>query len=334
MDRAVIFGVVGIGLWCLATVVMAVTDRVLVRRERERLATMADDPARSLALQQLITARSRFASAVQRHEIALTSDQPVFATAEGESFDERRTDSGTDPGRSDADLSARQRAIEALDADRLAARERLLDAQRLWSSVRPGDQPDSRIDAWFGSGSMRAWNFGPIGHERFTIRLDHAVDQRCWVIVEVSRARVGFGLGLERQRLGLFSIRANARQLPELVIAGLSGREAAVRPGFVPTRTWRRERRMGPAKAANRVLLGQTDFADLMAGPDDATRATALAGLGYELGMTVDNDARLPPGPGLLTIATSGPSCLLGAWTGPSPTLWIRASSGHGVWQQ
>ncbi len=314
--------IVVIGILAGGAVVMAIADAVLAPRERERLARLQPDIAVSRAMERMLAARHRFASAVERHEGAVAAERRVLSGS-GETLD---VGVGGDVTGSDW--------VETLRQQRATAREEVIDAQRLWESVQPSELPASRVDAWFGSGFQRAWQLGPIGYERFFIRLDHAIDPRCWVIVEVSRPRVGFGFGFERQNLALFSLRANATQLKELLSMSLDGRELSFRPGLVPSRVWRRVRRSPAAKKATTALLRRKRLADLTLDPSRHERQLVSKSFSSELGEDFNQATRFPPGPGLLTIATSGPSFQFGAWTGTRPEPIVRASSGHGVWHR
>lgn len=313
-----VIGTVGLVLVALAVgaaVVVAVHDRWAVRREAARLTASPLDIVDADVSERLAVARSRFSEAVHRHEQALQNggDRVMAAMVSIEGVAVAKT-------------------MEELDADREAARAALHDAQQAADALAMGHGPDSRVHAFAGSGLMRAWQLGPIGFERFWLRLDHAVDPRCWVIYEAKRMRWGLGLGAERQRLALQSFRASAEQLPVLVTAGLDGREIALRPGLVPSRVWYRRRRPSLQRLLDRALLQRARIESLATAPDTALRGTVLAAFADEAGAPLPSLEVLPKGPGLLRIAASGPAWMFGAWTGPRPRLRVVASSGHAVW--
>ncbi|MCG8591159.1 MAG: hypothetical protein MJE66_17855 [Proteobacteria bacterium] len=299
----------------LLAVACALYDRWAASRETSRLtSTRVELPVEELS-DRLESARTRFSVAVERHEQALQSGGArVLATT---SYPEGIPIAKT---------------VEELDAEREAARQELLEAQRSADALSLGHGPDSRVHAFAGSGVMRAWQLGPVGFERFWIRLDHAVDPDCWVLYEAKRMRWGLGLGAERQRLALQSLRASAEQLPVLLRAGLDGRELAFRPGIVPSRVWYRLRRPSLHRTLNRALLGRARLDSMGGPPDREVRGVVLAAFADEAGAPLPSLDVLPKGPGLLRIAASGPALMFGAWSGRRPGLRVVAASAHDVW--
>ncbi len=311
----------GVIAWLVVVVLYATYDAIAGRKERSTLLAVSTPPLVGRALDSVLKSRTEFASAVKRYESALARNRPTVGA------------SSTGPERSPS-RSLFATELPDLEAAKEAARERLLDAQRLWDAVKPGHGPVADIDLWMGFGFMRGWQIGPIGYERMFVRMDHAIDSTCWVVWEFRRPRFGFGLGYERQRLALFCVRTDEKTLPSLVGRAFDGHEIAARPGFVPSRVWRRFRRDDEAKSANKALLSRHQLSDLISGPDQATRRVVTAAFEAELGNKLHNIRALPAGPGILSIHAKGPSLSLGAWTGPTPEAELRASSGHKTWHE
>lgn len=309
----------GVLAWLAIVVLFAIYDAMAGRKERNTLLAVSTPPHVGRALDSVLQSRTEFASAVKRYEIALSQNRSTVGAAS--------SPTEAVPGR---ELFATQ--LPDLEAAKELARERLLDSQRLWDAVKPGIGPAADINAWMGFGFMRGWQIGPIGYERMFVRMDHAVDSTCWVVWEFRRPRIGFGLGYERQRLALFCVRTDEQTLPKLVSRAFDGHEFAARPGFVPSRVWRRMRREDAAKSANTALLKRHQLGDLISGPDQSTRRVVVAAFEEELGDKLENIRALPPGPGILSIHAKGPSLSLGAWTGPTPEPELRTSSGHKTW--
>ncbi len=305
-------------------------DLILAHRERGKLATMRRDPAVAWAVSEILRARDSFSRVVSRYEMALGAQARVRSRANDggvPSDDEHAKGPEVGPQEYDSD-------VERLLEEKKEARDRLLSAQRDWDMIRPGAGPAAASDLWFGSGLMRAWQLGFVGFERHFYRFDHALDDSCWSIFESSRFRFGVGFGAESQSLALFVVGASAAQLPELSALAFSGPELALRPGFVPMRSWRRIRRDDEVRAANAILLKAGEVSDLVRGPSEETRELVLAALEAELGESLTSTTTIPLGPGLMSVITNGPSVLAGAWTGQVPEPVLRASSDHGVWQE
>ncbi len=310
----------GVIAWLVVVVLFAIYDALAARKERSSLLAVSTPPLIGRALDSVLASRTEFAGAVTRFETALAR---------------KRESVGAGPTSEGGPSTGSQlfpTELPDLEEAKERAREKLLDAQRLWESVKPGEGPNSEVDIWMGFGFMRGWQIGPIGYERMFVRMDHAVDSNCWVVWEFRRPRIGLGLGYERQRLALFCVRADDVTLPSLVSRAFDGHEVAVRPGFVPSRFWRRFRREDGAKAANKALLKRHQLSDLISGPDLPTRRVVAAAFEDELGAKLDQIRSLPAGPGILSIHAKGPSLSLGAWTGRSPRAELRASSGHKTW--
>ncbi len=309
--------------------IAAVLDLVLARGERERLRSVRRNPAIASAVSEILLARDHFSRVVSRYEAALAAQSRVLSRADGSSSDPDFGNTRPDVS-DDNDLGPE---VERLSQAKALARKRLLDAQRAWEMVRPGVGPAAACELWFGSGIMRAWQLGPIGFERFYYRFNHALDKSCWSIIEARRFRFGFGLGAELQSLALFVVGASAEQLVGLSAVALSGSEVAMRPGFVPTRTFRRLRRSTEAKEISHALLETHRVIGLVHGPSDQTRKLATEAFEAELGEALVPATVLPSAPALISIITKGPSVMFGAWAGPTPRVVLRASSDHGAWQ-
>ena len=331
----------GTTAWIVVIVAFSIYDQLVARKERSALMSLGIPFVVRRALESVSLARDAFAAAVNRYEAAVARHESPVASqpsatsgasaaagaASGDEPEEMLT-----PGVEQL-FGGPPKDLLQLEVDKSTARERLLDSQRLWEAVDPGDGPDARHDLWMGSGFMRGWQIGPIGYERSFVRLDHLTDPNCWALWEIRRPRIGFGLGYERQRLALFCIRTSSRQLPTLVGRAFDGVEVAFRPGISPTRTWRRLRRDPMARKATRALLKRHELGHLIAGPDASVRKIVTKAFEVELGQTIGSIEALPPGPGLLSIHTKGPSFSIGIWSGPRPTAELRGSSGHTSWQ-
>lgn len=338
---SVLIGVVA-ALACLA-LLFAVVDVVMARRERDSLKAVPRDPAVASAVSEILIARDNFSQVVSRYEVALASSSRVMSASSEGAPDPTQVDSyRTDPGSRGFDRrledaltlqSGSTQSLEELTIEKDEARARLLDARRLWEMVRPGAGPAAASELWAGSGLLRAWHVGPIGFERIFFRFDHAVDSSCWAIHEAKRFRFGFALGAEYQRLAIFAVGASASQLGELSARAFRGSEAALRPGFVPLRFWRRIRRSDIARDASAALLGNTKVRDLIEGPSDEARMLVDRAYEAELGDALTARTVIPQGPALISVITKGPSVLFGVWSGRAPHPELRASSDHGAWQ-
>lgn len=327
---------IGIGVAIVALVFLAAMgDALAVRSERRQLRAVRREPAVASAVSEILLARDHFSRVVAKYENAIAAQSRLRTlTLDGVTTERVAPDPAIAEIHPEVQSSAGGPEIERLLIQKSEARQRLVEAQNLWDAVRPGARPSAEADLWFGSGLMRAWQLGPIGFERFYYRFDHAVDPSCWVIFEASRFRFGIGLGAETQTLALFAAGASADELGDLSGLAFGGPEVAFRPGFVPMRTWRRTRRSPHAKAANKALLQSHSVRDLAEGLSSDARSLAVAAFEVELGESLTRTTELPDGPALISVITKGPSVLLGAWAGSTPTPKIRGRSDHGVWKQ
>lgn len=321
-------------------VLFVVVDLLLAQSERKRLRSVRREPAVASAVSEILLARDNFARVVSRYEATVAAQSRIMSRAgDGQQGAVDPIGGLYDEGNlteihPELELDIESPEIQDLLVEKDRARERLLEAQKLWDMVRPGAGPAAACQIWFGSGIMRAWQLGPVGFERMYYRFEHAVDSSCWSVFESRRLRFGFGLGVERLSLAMFAAGAAGQDLDELSGLALGGSEFGLRPGFVPTRAWRRMRRSAEAKAANNALLGQRSVDGLVTGLTTPQRAAAVRAFEVELGERLTPSTLLPPGPALISVITKGPSLMVGAWTGRTPNPIIRASSDHGAWQQ
>lgn len=317
-----------------SALIIAVYDVISVGRERRALKEVPRDPAVAAAVAEIMRARNSFTEIVARYESALSSSSRVLSPSTETTHADTHFDEPTSPPMLlGQDLSEDGLSIEELAEDKDLARVRLYDARRLWETVRPGAGPAASSNLWAGYGYLRAWHLGLIGFERIYYRFDHVLDPTCWSIHEASRFRFGLAIGAEHQRLALFAVGAEASQLGELSARAFRGSEAAIRPGFVPLRFWRRVRRSKVARQASHALLDSTRISELITGPGTHARAAVHHAFETELGAELTNRTLIPDGPALISVITKGPSVLVGAWGGRSPKPVLRASSDHGAWQ-
>ncbi len=314
------------------TMAAAAWQYVSTRRDIRALSSLTDIQATDRLFTAVLTARSRFTESVRRYERAIA--EPVVQEARqpaGGLF--RAPSSGPSSGLSSSP-AIDSASLAQLERDKIEAREQLVSAQRLWENSKPPQQPSSALQLWSGAGIMRGWNLGPIGFETVVLRVDHTVDNTCWSAWRMSRLRVGLALGAERQRLALFIIGAECDSMRKLLQRGLGGVEVAFRPGFVPSRTWRRTRRDEASKTSIAAVLRGATPKGLVRGPDEGDRAAVAAGYEYELGRPLEQVAALPTTDAMLAIHTKGPSVALGVWGGRNPRARLVASSTHTAWQQ
>ncbi|MEZ5340138.1 MAG: hypothetical protein R2706_01450 [Acidimicrobiales bacterium] len=131
----------------------------------------------------------------------------------------------------------------------------------------------------------------------------------------------------------MFIFGAECGSMGELLSRGFGGGEAAIRPGFVPTRTWRRSRRDDISRRSIDAVLSGARSGELVRLPAAATREAVAAGYSYELGLPLAEVDRLPTDDSMLAIHTKGPSVLFGVWGGRDPQAKLVASSTHQAWQ-
>jgi hypothetical protein len=225
--------------------------------------------------------------------------------------------------------------IEELRRRKDQRRGRLLDAQRRWNEIRPEPAPDSPIRTWIGAGELRGWSLGLIGFESALLRIEHALDPNCWVVLETSRLRLGPAVGAERLRLGVLIEGATIEHLTGLIREAMGSPEFAFRPGASLGR-WLSQRRLS-SRSALRSLRKTVDESSRMYtnGIGEPSRRPVLAYLLAERGLDLNdrNAGLLRPSRVLrLRIGSSGPSLLIGAWIGRKPSVHILAGSNHQAW--
>lgn len=271
--------------------------------------------ASNRAFDSVVTARSHFSKAVRAYEVAVTKASQLAL-------------SGRPVGPEHDDLME-------LEREKDSARDHLLDAQRLWESVKPATGPASPLDLWFGTGLLRGWMLGFIGYERAFIRLDHAVDPACWGVWKISRFRFGLGFGAEKQHLAVLASGADIRQLENLISHGFDGSEVAFRPGFGPVRWYRlRTQPVWSRKASEILLKGTSGRRAVMWGANADVRAKVADAFEAELKTPLPKMGRMQIEDSVLTTATSGPALIAGVWTGRRPQPHFVAGSNHTTWRR
>ncbi len=311
--------VAGLALAGVLVVVYAVASARQAARRRRSLQHVARPPEPDIAYRAVVNARSAFTRSVQDYEEALAAagSAPVSGS------------SGA------GDSQTRAADLEMMETRKDHRRARLLEAQRLWEEVRPVTAPDSAVNAWVGAGELRGWSLGLIGYETVLLRLEHAVDPMCWVVIETRRFRFGPAFGAERLKLGVVIEGADISQLTGLLQVAMGSPEVAIRPGTSILR-W----------AARQRLAGKALFDALRASVDSSSRLF-IAGLGPQVtrlslgylsevrGIDLDrSDAGLAGGfeSTSLRISSSGPALLVGLWFGRRPTPRVLAGSNHQAW--
>ncbi len=238
-----------------------------------------------------------------------------------------------------------QRGPAPIEQMKDGPRRRLLAARQRWEQVRPGAVAGAGPPRWIGFGEMRTWGLFVFGRERAFLRFEHASDPSIWCTVEVSRSRVGFGLGVEVQRIGAIADHADPSVLLAMVRESLDHSELAIRPGFDPLRLARRWQEGGPyhlladrlrlRSATSAMWLG-TDRDDL---PETRRLLDALdsehEALVLDLTDASDAVSPLDEGQGVLRCSIGGPAVMLGWWRSKGrPDLRLLARSPHGEWSR
>lgn len=237
-----------------------------------------------------------------------------------------------------------QQATAPLEQMKEGPRRRLIAARQRWEQVRPAAVVDAGPPRWLGFGEVRSWGIGFFGRERAFLRFEHASDPSIWCTVEISRARIGVGVGVELQRIGAIADHADPSVLLAMVRESLDHPEVAIRPGFDPVRFVRRWREGGPfheltgrlrlRSATSAMWLG-TDRNDL---PETRRLLDALDSQ-HESDLLDLTDPATPKrstdGQGVLRCSIGGPTVMLGWWrTKGRPELRLLARSPHGEWSR
>lgn len=302
----------------------ALVDALLASRDRRRWAQLGDETVSRRAAAAVVDARRRLAAALEndhRPERAVRRHPALGNVAPG-------VPSGLGEAEQSSAEQSSDATVEVAGVD--AAREALLDAQRLWASVRPRRDANARVGIWSGRGRLRSWQLGPIGFERIIVRSDHLIDPDCWVLTEYRRIRFGLGVGVESLDLAVFAAGVPSRRLDALLRELLRGPEVAVRPGFAPLRWWRTTRRSQSAQAATNAV-----FADrrLDRPPSPATSEAVWVAVREDFGSDVERMGLSGIGGPIAVAHTSGPSLLFGWWWGLRPRSRLVAASSHVVWR-
>ncbi len=307
-------------LWVIVGVAVAalvgiVTFALVAERNhrslRRSLAPVRRQPAPDAAYRAVVNARSAFTRSVQAYEEAL------------------------DAGGREGTVTTGAADLQLMEEQKDQRRARLMEAQRLWETVRPAASPESPVRFWIGVGELWGWSLLVAGFESAIIRLEHPLDRDCWVVVETRRLRLGPALGAERLRLGLVIDGAHIGQLTDLIQAAMGSAEVAVRPGLSIARSLGERRHDArPLLTGLRATLDR-DRSVFTDGVPDGVRQQAIAhltsGRGIELGQPDDGLGERADGIGL-RIGSSGISLLAGMWTGRRPAARILAASNHQAW--
>ncbi len=311
---------VGVALAGLLVVTFAVLSARQHRRRCRSLWQVARPPALDIAYRAVVNARSAFTRSVQAYEEALAAAGNARSGA----------GSGL-PG----DSRTQAEDLKTMESRKDQRRSRLLEAQRMWEDVRPAVGADSPVNMWLGAGELRGWSLGLIGHETALLRLQHAVDTGCWVVVETRRLRIGPAFGAERLTLGIVIEGASIEQLTGLVQLAMGSPEVAVRPGtsIVRLLTRRRLREKALFEALRRsVRSGNSQYLD---GFGPMVERLSLRHLSQAGALNLDQaHAGLAGHTDTLNlrISSSGPAFLFGAWFGRRPAARVLASSNHQTW--
>jgi hypothetical protein len=322
---------VALALAVATSLVFAITESVLAARSRRQLAGLGDDAMIRRAAQGVIAARAELARVVAEPEESRAGESQPGPGLRGETGSIGWGTTLAESREKLAPTGDRSGADRDLVDRRAAAREAVIDAQRLWEAVRPSIDTTSRLWVWSGRGWLRAWQLGPIGFERVMVRCDHLADPGCWVISEFRRVRFGFGFGAESLRLAVFAAGTPSRRLVPLITKMLDGPEAALRPGFAPLRWWYRRGRSPIATAATDAVL---EDRPLDHAPQPSTTAALRAALIEEFGPSYESSGLAGIEQPTAVVHTAGPSALIGVWWGGAPVHRICSASSHIVWRE
>jgi hypothetical protein len=220
-------------------------------------------------------------------------------------------------------------------------RRRLMLAKQRWEQLRPGPVADAGPPRWVGFGEVRSWGLLCFGGERAFLRFEHATDPSIWATVEVSRRRIGVGLGVDVQRIGAVADHADPSVLLAMVRASLDHSEFAARPGFDPLRLYRSLREGGPFQALASSLRSRSLSPAMWMGStrDDVADARrlldALSSIDAADAPDMIDLSDPDPEPGILRCSVAGPTVMLGWWrTRGTPDLRLLARSPHGEWSR
>lgn len=274
-----------------------------------------------------MAAQSLFTAEVLRYEAAIEAQSVPAGTV-----------------RFDIYAPGQQPAPQPLERMKDEPRRRLLLAKQRWEQIRPSAVSQAGPQRWVGFGEVRTWGLFMIGAERAFIRFEHAGDPSIWVNVEISRPRIGFGLGVEVQRIGAVADHADPSVLLAMARASLEHTDVAFRPGFDPVRSYRGFRQRGPFQRLAALLRARSVTPAMWQGSsrDDVADArklldemTSIEPDAAEVGIN-DLDLRLPQEEqGILRCSVAGPTVMLGWWRSrKAPELRLLARSPHGEWSR
>lgn len=235
-------------------------------------------------------------------------------------------------------------APQPLERMKEEPRRRLLSAKQRWEQIRPSAVSEAGPQRWVGFGEVRTWGLFVIGAERAFIRFEHAGDPSIWVNVEISRPRIGFGFGVEVQRIGAVADHADPSLLLAMARASLEHTDLAFRPGFDPVRSLRGLRRRGPFQRLVTMLRARSVTEAMWQGSsrDDVADArklldemTSIEPKAPEIDVD-DLDLRMhKEEQGILRCSVAGPTVMLGWWRSrKAPELRLLARSPHGEWSR
>ena len=325
----------------LAIVGVAALDRRWAKRRRVELSQALERSETRTAFNELMAAQSLFTAEVLRYEAAVEAQNVPSGTV-----------------RFDIYAPGQTPAPQPLERMKEEPRHRLLAAKQRWEQLRPAAVSDAGPPRWVGFGEVRTWGLFVIGGERAFLRFEHATDPSIWATVEISRTRLGLGLGVEVQRIGAVADHSDPSVLLAMAKASLDHTDVALRPGFDLVRAYRglrqggpfhrlagllRERSVTPAMwqgssrddvADARKLLDEMSSIEADATDTDVTN-TDVTNTDVTNTDEIDLRAERITQPGILRCSVAGPSVMIGWWQSRSaPELRLLARSPHGEWSR
>lgn len=312
----------------LAVIGVAALDRRWARRRREELSRALERSDTRTAFNELMAAQSLFTAEVLRYEAAVEAQNVPSGTVRFDIYAPGQTPSPP-----------------PLERMKEEPRRRLLAAKQRWEQMRPSSVSAAGPPRWVGFGEVRSWGLFFIGGERAFLRFEHATDPSIWATVEVSRSRIGFGLGVEVQRIGAVADHADPSVLLAMTRASLEHTDLAFRPGFDPVRSYRGFRQRGPFHRLVALLRARSVTPAMWQGSsrDDVADArrlldelTSLEPDGLEIDVDeLDLRSGNSPKPGLLRCSVAGPTVMIGWWRSRNaPSLKLLGRSPHGEWSR
>lgn len=312
----------------LAVVAVAALDRRWSRRRRVELSRALERSETRTAFNELMAAQSLFTAEVLRYEAAVDAQHVPSGTVRFDIYA---------PGQTPA-----QQPLERMKEE---PRRRLLAARQRWEQIRPSSVADAGPPRWVGFGEVRTWGLFVFGGERAFLRFEHATDPSIWATVEISRSRIGLGLGVEVQRIGAVADHADPSVLLAMARASLEHTDLAFRPGFDPMRSLRGFRQRGPFNQLVSLLRSRSVTPAMWQGSsrDDVADArkildqlTSLEPGGIEINVDeLDLRAGRSAEQGLLRCSVAGPTVMVGWWRSrKTPNLRLLARSPHGEWSR